>query len=156
MLAHEHSLGAAQAARSRCLQLLLVAYQNTNACLAASFAAAATRLGLPVVLGTFGSRSNWGTLAALSPRQQKGRNRFLHPRPAQRKLLSWNRRNPKLGPQPMYSLGTLVLKVEDFPHLTPIQPQVNSLGGGSLRTLPLFVPHQDHPTAESREAQVPE
>ncbi|KAH8042720.1 hypothetical protein HPB51_025552 [Rhipicephalus microplus] len=108
ILAHVRSPAAAQAAAFRYLLLLLTAPRNTSAFRAASCAAVATRLELPVVLHGSGSRSSQDPHVDPSRGQRGGggTNRLRLPRLAPRKhqppsRISQNPRRPTPGTSPM-------------------------------------------------------
>ncbi|KAH6939503.1 hypothetical protein HPB50_018643 [Hyalomma asiaticum] len=111
ILARDRSLAAAQAAAFRYL-LLLTFQRNTNAFRAATSAAAATRLELPVVLAGSGSRSSQDLHADRSRKQRGGgTNRLRLPRPS----ATWD---PIGAPCPGQGLAAL----------TPVQTQVSCWG----------------------------
>lgn len=140
ILARARSPAAAQAAAFRYLLLLLMAPRNTSAFRAASSAAVATRLELPVVLDGSGSRSSRDPHADPS-RGQRGGNggnkQAPTPKTGPKKAPAAKSNKPELkktdtGHSTNVKPGTPSeppALVKDFPPLTPVQAQVSCWGG---------------------------
>ncbi|KAH8020854.1 hypothetical protein HPB51_005381 [Rhipicephalus microplus] len=140
ILARARSPAAAQAAAFRYLLLLLTAPRNTSALRAASSAAVATRLELPVVLDGSGSWSSRDPHADPSrgQRGERGRNKQAPtPKTGPKKApaAKSNKPEPKktnTGHSTNIKSGTPSeppVLVKDFPPLTPVQAEVSCWGG---------------------------
>ncbi|KAH8023674.1 hypothetical protein HPB51_015170 [Rhipicephalus microplus] len=132
ILAHARSPAAAQAAAFRYLLLLLTAPRNTSAFRAASSAAVATRLELPVVLDSSGSRSSRDPHADPSRGQRGGEHKqalTLKTGPKKAPAAKSNKPETKktnTGHSTNVKSGTPSeppVLVKDFPPLTPVQAQ---------------------------------
>ncbi|KAH6942292.1 hypothetical protein HPB50_003182 [Hyalomma asiaticum] len=121
ILACDRSLAAAQAAAFRYV-LLLTAQRNTNAFRAASSAAAATRLELPVVLGAEdnGGRKQAPTAKTVPKKAPAAKSN----KPEPKKTHIGHSTNVKPG-----TPSEPPVLVKDFPPLTPVQTQVSCWGG---------------------------